>query len=486
MGISNGPCFLFYIFAISMGKLKVLEKHNGACLAVIAFVAAFVFFQFAFPYHLIRREQMNLFMYDWDYIVQTYRGTGWLVRLISDFFEQFFHLPVAGPVLIAGLLAGIGCAAYQVFKLFFGRRLSFTFAALFFIWSFFRETGNLYMTRYTLAVLGYILLVLLALKPKDNVFKTVLLTLFLAFGVWAIGAPSHKNYGRLWNMPVFEYERVIGLDAEVARENWDKVIGLSRKDLYMTESSYCYNLAQAMKGNLGNKLFCHSQNGTSTLLLRIAPNQTVFKNCLAGEAWYHLGEMTIAEQSAIIALQASPKHTGARYIRRLAQVNLVTGDYGAAQKYLKMLGKTLFYRKWAEQMMPGNHSPATESQLSKERLKVMKNDFVHHSYENRELLTGLVETDSANVMARNYLLCLDLLDYDLDNFITDYSDNMINARIYHEAVLIWLSQQGRLNAQETAKFGINDATVDRMNSFFRMPDSQKDSYWYYYLDALED
>lgn len=485
MGISNGPCF-FCMFAIPMDKLKNSDNRYGLYWAIIAFVAAFAFFQFLYPYHLIRREQMNLFMYDWDYIVHTYRGTGWLVRFVGDFLEQFFHLPVAGPVVTASLLTCIGYSAYSACRTFLDRRLSFALAVSFYFWSFLRETGNLYMTCYTLAVLGYILLIRLAFRPKNHVIKAAFATLFLALGIWAFGAPADKNYGRLWNMPKFEYERVIGLDAEVARGNWDKVIELSNKDLYMTESSYCYNLAQAMKGNLGNKLFCHSQNGASTLLMRIAPNQTIFRNCLAGEAWFHLGEMTIAEQSAIIALQASPRHTGARYIRRLAQINLVTGDYGAAGKYLTMLEKTLFYRNWARQMMPGNQSRETVAWLSNERSKLMTTDFVHHSYENTELLSGLLDADPTNIIARNYLLCLDLLDYDLGKFIQDYSDNMINARIYHEAVLIWLSQQNRLNSQETAKFGIKDATVDRMNSFFRMPDSQKDSYWYYYLDALED
>ena len=69
---------------------KRTESFPGRCAAALAFLAAFVFFQFAYPYHLIRREQMTLFVYDWDYIFQTYRGSGWLARLASDFIEQFF------------------------------------------------------------------------------------------------------------------------------------------------------------------------------------------------------------------------------------------------------------------------------------------------------------------------------------------------------------------------------------------------------------
>ena len=77
--------------------MKPSRKHTGPIAAVLAFLAAYGFFQIAYPYHLMRREQMDLFMYDWDSIRQTYRGAGFLARLASDFADQFFHLP-ADPV----------------------------------------------------------------------------------------------------------------------------------------------------------------------------------------------------------------------------------------------------------------------------------------------------------------------------------------------------------------------------------------------------
>ncbi len=68
-------------------------------VAGVGFLASFCFFLFAYPYHLMRREQLNLFLYDWDYIGRTYRGVGWLARLCCDFLEQFFHLPAGDPAL---------------------------------------------------------------------------------------------------------------------------------------------------------------------------------------------------------------------------------------------------------------------------------------------------------------------------------------------------------------------------------------------------
>lgn len=460
------------------------SRTTGRVVTTLAFLATFVFFQFAYPYHLIRREQMNLFLFDWDYIRQTYSGIGWLARFVTDFLEQFFHLPLAGPLTLSFLLTAIGVCTFRIGRCLVSEKLSSVVAMLVFFWSFMRETGNLYMTQYTVAVLLYLLIVLFILHFRNAMLLYMSLLPAILLGVWAIGSPVDSKYGKLWSLPSLEYERIIGLDAEVARENWDKVLELSEKDLYMVEASYCYNLAQAMKGNLGNRLFNHSQNADATLLLRIAPGQTVFTNCLAGEAWYQLGEMTVAEQSAIISLQASPKHTGTRYLVRLAKVNLITGQYAAANKYLNILSGTLFYRKWAISQMPENRETDIESGSPENRPELVKKDYVHHSYEMRTVLLSILEADPSNEIARNYLLCHDLLRYDLETFMEDYSHDMIDAHIYHEAVLIWLSQHDRLTEQNAAEFGISLKDIDRMNHFFPNSARYRDTYWNYYMNAL--
>ena len=463
------------------GKLN----HPGYVAAALAFLVAFAFFLFGYPYHLVRREQMTLFVFDWDYILQTYRGDGWLARLASDFLEQFFHLPVVGPLVVALLLTGIGTVAYKISRHFLGCWPSLGIGAAFYIWSFFRETGNLYITRYTVVMLAYLALVLLALQFKRAWLKPVAAAALLAAGAWALGAPFHHHYGKPWSVPKIEYDRVIGLDDETAREHWDKVLKLSQKDLYMEEASYCYNLAHAMKGDLGDALFNHSQNHHMTLLFQVSGDQTVFTNGLAGEAWFQAGDMTVAEQSAITSLQASPKHTGARYVVRLARVNLISGEDAAAQKYLDLLSKTLFYGKWARSMMPGSQDEATRAQLAEARGRLVKKDFVHHSDVPRSILLDLLEADPSNRIARNYLLCFDLMRYDLEEFIEDYVPDMIPARIYHEAILIWLSQHDILNEAQLARFGVDASTVDRMNRFGRSPGSYKNTYWYYYMQAMK-
>ena len=458
--------------------------RTGLVAAVLAFLGSWSFFLFAYPYHLMRREQQNLFLFDGVHIRETYRGMGFLGRFVSDFLEQFFLAAVPASLIVALLLTGIGVVVFRICRHFLGKWPSLGIAALFFIWSFLRETGNLYLTRYTVATLALLSLVLLALQFKKAWLKPLAAVLLVGFGIWAFGSPVHKVYGKAWSVPQFKYERVLGLDTEACREHWDKVLQLSKVDLYTEEASYCYNLALAMKGRLGDDLFDHSQNYHYSLLFPASSDQTVMTNAMAGEAWFQLGDMTVAEQSAITSLQASPKHTGARYLVRLARVNLISGEDGAAMKYLTILGKTLFYGKWARSMMPGRQDEAVRVQLSDAHARLARKDIVHQLDRPREQLLGLLEADPTNAAARNYLLCYDLLTYDLDAFMQDFTPDMIKGRLYQEAVLLWLTLQGRLTPDEIARYGMDLSVSDRMNRFGLNPGAFKNTYWYYYLKAM--
>ena len=463
---------------------KETQFRTGLVAAVLAFLGSWSFFLFAFPYHLMRREQQNLFLFDGVHIRETYRGMGFLGRFVSDFLEQFFLAAVPASLIVALLLTGIGVVVFRICRHFLGKWPSLGIATLFFAWSFLRETGNLYLTRYTVATLALLSLVLLALQFKNAWLKPMAAVLLVGFGIWAFGSPVHKVYGKAWSVPQFKYERVIGLDTEACRENWDKVLELSKVDLYTEEASYCYNLALAMKGRLGDDLFDHSQNYHYSLLFPASSDQTVMTNAMAGEAWFQLGDMTVAEQSAITSLQASPKHTGARYLERLARVNLISGEEGAAMKYLTILGKTLFYGRWARSMMPGLQDETVRAQLSDAHARLARKDMVHQLERPRELLLGLLEADPANAAARNYLLCYDLLTYDLDAFMQDFTPDMIGARLYQEAVLLWLTLQGRLTPDEISRYGMDLSVSDRMNRFGMNPAAFKNTYWYYYLKAM--
>ena len=465
-------------------KKKGIEL-NFAYVAAAAFLGAYSFFQFFYPYHLIRREQLSLFLYDWDYICQTYKGSGWLALFLSDFLEQFFRLPAAGPAVIAAILTGIGYVTYKIFRHFLGRWPSLAVATVIFAWCFLRETGAVFCTRYTLAVLGYLSLILAALSFPKAWMKPVAAALLLCGGTWALGAPVDRQHGRLFAKPDLQLDKVIGMDTEVYRENWDKVLRLSKGAGNYTEASYAYNIAHGMKGDLPYALFQRPQNYSKSLLFWSSPSP--FNVGVAGEAWFQLGDMTLAEQCAIISLLAMPNHAGSRPLIRMAQCNLATGDSGAAQKYLELLSKSLFYGKWARGLLTDAPDESTAIWLEKARKNQAGSDVVYDENEFRPILLGLLEANPSNTLARDYLLCYDLLRFNLDLFLEDYErQGMPNGTIYKEAVLLCLGNNGRLSMEEASRYGVDESMVDRMLRFTRYPNNYKNTYWYFYMNSMED
>lgn len=465
--------------------MKNSNKNPGPVAAGLAFLISYGFFQFLYPYYLMRREQMSLFMYDGDYISQTYRGVGWLSRFLSDFLCQFYHLPVLGPFIAAIVVTAIGVVAYKISRRFLGRLGSLFIAAAFFSWTLIRETDYLFTTRYAVSVLGLLSLVLAAVQFKKKWAIPVAAVFFLAFGAWAFGSPVHKYYGVAWAKPALDYERIIGMDVEASGENWDKVLKLSEKDLNAQEETYYHNLAKAMKGNMGEGLCQYTQGGVNGLFFLWSVGQAdEFRTCMSGEVWYHLGDMTQAEQSVITSLQASPNHTGARYLKRLAQINLISGEYGAAGKYLTMLSKTLNYRKWARRMMAEDLDDEADAWLKNARAKLADRDFIYYTTDLRPILRCMLEANPDNHLAQQYLLCYDILCFDLDAFVEDNSVYKLTDDSYQEASIIWLSHSDeRTEDGVFEKFGISEDTVDRFKRFLKNPDWYKGTYFYHYLTA---
>lgn len=464
-------------------KLQVNWKY---IITAVAFLAAFGFFLFAYPYHLMRREQQTLFLLDLPHILGTYAGQGFLARFLGDVLEQFFCFKVVGPIVVAALLTAIGALSYYICRNFAGKKISLLIATIIYIWSFLRETETIYITQYTIVVAGYLFCIWAALKFKKPLTKIGALVVFAALGFWMLGTPYHKNYGKLIGKPDLEFEKLIALDVETSRENWDKVLDISKKNLLYNEAVYFYNLATAKKGCMSENLLRHPQNYELGLFFLVTDQISPFSNGLAGEVWYHLGNMTLADQSAMVAMQSSPKHTGARFIKRMAMLNLISGEDAAAQRYLGMLSKTIVYRGWAQKML--NPDEQTKSIVEGFRANLVKDDVVSGSNNYRLLLHKLLEANPDNKMAKEYLLCYDLLMCDLPAFIEDYVPEESNPALYQEAALIWINiqhKEGNIsNKVDMDQYGITMDAVEKLRNFYQFPNRYKTTYWYYYTDKM--
>ena len=101
------------------------------------------------------------------------------------------------------------------------------------------------------------------------------------------------------------------------------------------------------------------------------------------------------------------------------------------------------------------------------RSLVPKKDTVHYASDARTSLRLLLDANPANNMAREYLLCYDLLVKDLDSFIKDYGNCGLSARVYQEGILIYLASNGILSEETVSKYPVSEEVL---SDFFEFSD----------------
>ena len=300
-----------------------------------------------------------------------------------------------------------------------------------------------------------------------------------------------------WGHPDAVSEQMMGLAVEASLENWDKVADLASEDRKTLVGTYYYNLANAHRGLLADRLMDYYQPFERGLFLPVGEKSTPFQIGCAGDVWFALGDMSMAERDAMLGMLFSPSHTGSRYLRRLAETNLITGDSEAASKYLRMLLHSPRDRKWAREHLPGAWSPQYAARVEQKRALLPHFDLVHGMDQTRLILRILLNSNPSNRMALDYLLCYDLLIKDLDAFVGDFAPSLTASRLYEEAMLIFLAAKGGMDPENFEHYHISQETLDRFNRFVTIYKRDGGSgqnltgefgktYWYYFYYAVRN
>ena len=308
---------------------------------------------------------------------------------------------------------------------------------------------------------------------------------------------SLREARKAWGRPDGISELAMGLAVEASLEHWDAVAALAAEDRTSEIGTYYYNLSNAARGQLADRLMDYYQPFERGLFLPVGEHSSPFVIGCAGDVWFALGDMVMAERDAMLGLIFSPAHTGSRYLRRLAETNLVTGDDAAASKFLRMLmNGSREDRKWAEERLPGAWSPAFAQRVAEKRALLPAVDVVHGMDQTPVILRVLLNSNPGNRMALDYLLCYDLLTKDLDAFVGDYVPSLTASRLYEEAMLIVLAAKGGMTQENLAHYRISPESLERFNRFvtiYRRDEGSgrnlgefKDTYWYYFYYAVRN
>lgn len=446
-------------------------------------VAVFLFFGLAYPHHLHYQEQFQLFLFDSTYVWEIVRVPGGVADLLGRFSTQFFLYAWVGALIIAVLLSAVQILTLLALRQVLrqaqepsqgqaqGPWEGLSFVPAFLLWFFLLDEnalmGGVWAVLLTqLAVWSYALLpkgwigriVILVTIPilywmvgpswtGSHYYRYPMVTPWLLYAAWlsALVIPllarvsrkwisSSKNFvvtacsfalvaiimGTLvWKNANFRAEKVMQYDFMARHQQWNRILETANREKPNNQIGVTVqNLALAMHGVLLDQLFNYNQNGIAGLLPDVKEDAT--SPLPTAEAFYQLGMINVAQrtvfeaQEAILDFQKS-----ARCYKRLAQTNLINGQYEVARKYLSALQKTLFYRDWANETLPllGDEAAiAKHPEYGRLRKMAYDDDFYFSDHVTPEMLQSLYLRNRDNGLAYQYLVAYYLLTGDQEGY----------------------------------------------------------------------
>ena len=524
-------------------------KQKGKWLewlaAGVLTVAAFLFFLFFYPYHNLLKEQMILFLHTQDHFISYLEKPAWLTSYAGDLLTQCFIMPAGGAILVSLALLSLWLLFRKAFRSF-GMRpapasvvavipvaveflfhcglhypLSSTFStllALCFFLLFIRiRNRHLYIwlflpvfaLLYYLAGHGVLLFTLLwlvsglirSVKNRLPVFIPALLGMLIPL---LLRPAFLLTPGRAYTYPVksplslnisFTWEKILALDYQTQKGNWFKVIYLAQQyGMKNRVASYYTNLALSQSNLLGDWLFLFYQPGPGALFLPVSQQSTPLTIAFSNEVFFRLGDMNMAQHSAMLGMIFSQNHRSSRLTKRLAEIHIAIGDAPAAGKYLGLLEKTLFYRKWAREHRTLLH--ATDVPL---REKIPSVDTVRLADDYVNALEILLKSNPENKMALDYLLCTHILRKDIPAFRETYDKWVVRETetvpgVYAQALIVSLYREGASDDM-LQKYGIPTSVINHFMEYTNayqesggdpepLQEMYGNTFWFYYHFAM--
>jgi hypothetical protein len=512
-------------------------------------VSCFSLFYFAFPYHLFFKEQIQLFLLTAGYFLSYFQNPAWLAGYIGDFLTQFFYLRGGGATVLSivllvewasiiniqhafGLtdrrvllsvllsLVPIGIACYLHTGVSYP--LSMSVGVILVLAAFLVYTrigakksalacGVLVLPAlYTMAGMPFFLFPALVISYEISrrrirpLYWLLLLTIAGAFPfimkpVYLLTTRQAYIYplktGQI-NRIHPDSEQVLALASESYVENQKKFYELTDKyHSSNTLATYYTNIALSQQGELPDRLLNYYQPFSEGLFLLVGPESNWVNIFFSSDVFFHLGDMNMAQHAAMQGLIFSPNHRSSRMVKRLAEISIVNNDSAAARKYLRMLGATLFHRKWAmahEKMLTGNADDYPW--LQAKRRQIPTKDTLRLPADYPAALNVLIESNPDNSYALDYLLCFYLLNKDIPSFGQAYDKwhkgQTRPSKLYHEALLIKLAAT-KASQKEIAAYAIPPELIEEFAEYTRIYEQPETgieqlrerfgkTYWFYY------
>lgn len=322
---------------------------------------------------------------------------------------------------------------------------------------------------------------------RPVVWLTVeMVLIILGGGYWVYKASDLKK------------EESMKYDYLARTKRWDLIIkAAEKKEPDSPFAVTCLNLALAKTGQLGDRMFHFYQNGTEGLIPEF---QKDFTSPLpTSEIFYHLGMINSSQRYMFEAMESIPNYRkSTRAYQRLAETNLINGQYAVSAKYLRALQHTLFYKDWATETLT---YLGDDTRIEKHpewgwlRKARYTEDFLFSNAEMDMMLGLLLQHNPRNRLAFEYLTAYVLLRKDLEGFLKyyplgkDLGYDHIPLSYQEALIFVWTQQHSNFQG---LPWSISRNVQERVTEFAGIYTKQQNSepllrpkyektFWYYLL-----
>ncbi len=296
-----------------------------------------------------------------------------------------------------------------------------------------------------------------------------------------------------------ETHTLLTYDYLARAEKWDAIIARAQRTPATAPLDVSVvNLALSQKGQLLDRLFHFYQNGGEGLFPDFS--RDILSLIPTAEVFFRLGLVNDCERYCFEALQAIPDfQRSGRLLKRITQCEVANGQYAVAQRYLRVLEKSTFYRRWARAtralIADDDAVSAHPTYRYLRACREQRGDYLFSEREMDQMVGLLLMNNDQNRMAYEYLIAYELLQRDLQHFNEYYAlgrtmgYKRIPTAVQEVLIGLWLQEHNTLQGLPyTVDDAVVRATVDFLNIYLsnhsdaRLSQApMKNNAWHYLL-----
>lgn len=362
-----------------------LFVNNNTIILFLFIIGSFLFIELNFRYWYRFLEQYMMFQTAGSYFQDRLAEPGGLNEYVTEFLSLAFIHPNGASVVIA-LLLGLISGCFFLYLKACGVRASMLAAILpsFLIWIYPQESIALLTMLAFVQVLAYLYTSIFSKHlchpeyPIPNSLGYIMLAYpLIAFILYYVRSRvfiRKESWKRIVSYVFLLIAMVAGIlykkdpmeqayryDYYARLGEWQKIVSHARAHSVRDMDALIYlNLALSKTGRFTSDLMRFPQIGEGGFI----PHDPKSRMGLieASEVAWQVGQVNAAQRFAFVGVLSSQRCVQPRLMKRLVETYLVTGEYRAAEKYIKILESNPHYRDWATAQRPLLDSVACASE----------------------------------------------------------------------------------------------------------------------------